>query len=196
MMSTCPVAPHNVAWSILIGCWSVFMLVWAIGAVYNAIHSGKIERRGSSGWIVAVAVWAALVWAVPPSVWRPLVVCHVWVPWVGAAVLVVSTAFTLWARVALGAMWSSMPAKRAGHELRTRGPYSVTRHPIYTGLLGMLVGTGLIDHIGFWVVVVPFTAVMLIFKLRAEERLMRDAFGDAYVAYERQVPGLFPLPRR
>ena len=90
-----------------------------------------------------------------------------------------------------------MPAKRAGHELCTRRPYSVdTASSIYTGLLGMLVGTGLIDHIGFWVVVVPFTAVMLNFKVRAEERLMRDAFGDAYVAYERQVPGVFPLPRR
>jgi protein-S-isoprenylcysteine O-methyltransferase Ste14 len=31
------------------------------------------------------------------------------------------------------------------HVLRTDGPYGITRHPIYTGLLSMLAGTALIE---------------------------------------------------
>ncbi len=194
-MQACGVHQNPIAQWILVACWLTFASVWAIGAVYNSRRSGKIERRGSSGWIVAVLAWAALVWVIPPSAWRPFVVCDGRIAWIGAAILIASTVFTLWARAELGIMWSSMPAKRAGHELRTQGPYGVTRHPIYTGLLGMLVGTGLINHVGFWIVIVPFSALMLTFKLRAEEQLMRDAFGDAYVAYQTHVPGLLPWPR-
>ena len=47
------------------------------------------------------------------------------------AILVGSTVFTLWARWTLGKMWSSVPAVREKHELRTEGPYRVTRHPAY-----------------------------------------------------------------
>ena len=147
-------------------------------------------------WILlAPVVWGALIWIVPPSVWRPIVFCQLWIQWIGVAVLVAATAFTVWARAVLGLMWSPMPAQRAGHELRTNGPYRVTRHPIYTGLIGMLLGTGLINHVGFWIVIVPYTAIMFIFKLRVEERLMHAAFGDAYVEYRRRVPGLLPWPR-
>jgi len=59
---------------------------------------------------------------------------------VGLAILAVSTAFTIWARPALRTMWSFDPVVKQAHLLRTRGPYAVTRHPIYTGLLGMLLG--------------------------------------------------------
>jgi protein-S-isoprenylcysteine O-methyltransferase Ste14 len=45
-------------------------------------------------------------------------------------------------------MWSAVPAVKEGHRLRTSGPYAITRHPIYTGLLGMLLGTMLVAGAG------------------------------------------------
>jgi hypothetical protein len=62
-----------------------------------------------------------------------------------AAILVCSTAFAVWVRLALGAMWSPIAAAREGQKLRTTGPYAVTRHPIHTGLIGMLLGTTLLN---------------------------------------------------
>ena len=88
-----------------------------------------------------------------------------------------------------------MPVRRAGHELRTDGPYRVTRHPIYTGLIGMFLGSALVNGIGLWGAVLVLIIVGLLFKLRVEERLMREAFGDAYAAYEARVPALLPWPR-
>ncbi|MGO9762784.1 MAG: methyltransferase family protein [Solirubrobacteraceae bacterium] len=61
----------------------------------------------------------------------------------GLVLLLICTAFALWARVTLGTMWSSTALVREHHRLRTSGPYAVTRHPIYTGLLGMMLGTAL-----------------------------------------------------
>ena len=45
-------------------------------------------------------------------------------------------------------MWSMDAAVKEGHRLRTEGPYGITRHPIYTGLLGMLLGSLLLAGVG------------------------------------------------
>ena len=119
-----------------------------------------------------------------------------WVHAFGLAILVASTAFILWARFALGTMWSWDPVVKRGHRLRTTGPYAVTRHPIYTGLLGMLLGSTLLDGVGPWILLVPVGLVVLEVKLRQEERLMLAEFPEEYPAYRARVPQLVPRPRR
>ena len=89
-------------------------------------------------------------------------------------------------------MWSSEPVAKEGHELRTDGPYAITRHPIYTGIVGMLLGTALAIGLGPFVWVFVVGVVFLELKIRAEERLMTDVFPDAYDEYRRQVPQLVP----
>jgi protein-S-isoprenylcysteine O-methyltransferase Ste14 len=91
-------------------------------------------------------------------------------------------------------MWSLDPVVRQGHRLRTSGPYAVTRHPIYTGLLGMLLGSTLLDGVGRWIVLVPVGLVVLGSKLRQEEQLMLATFPDEYPLYRRRVPALLPRP--
>lgn len=75
-------------------------------------------------------------------------VAALWVRVLGLAVLVASTVLTLWARFSLGTMWSVAPRVQGDQRLRTHGPYAVPRHPIYTGVLGMLVGATLVSGIG------------------------------------------------
>lgn len=194
LMHGCGADRGSISWWILVGCWSLFAGVWLVGSLYNGWHSGKVQQRGAYSWFVMFGAAAVLAY-LPPTIWRPLIVCTWWLPTVGAVVLIGATAFTIWARVVLGRMWSSMPVRRAGHELRTGGPYRVTRHPIYTGLIGMILGTTLISGIGIWAAVLVLVVVGLLFKLRVEERLMREAFGDAYATYEACVPALIPWPR-
>jgi protein-S-isoprenylcysteine O-methyltransferase Ste14 len=110
-----------------------------------------------------------------------------------AGILVSSTLFTLWARWTLGKMWSSVPALREEHELHTDGPYRVTRHPIYTGILGMLFGSALVIGLGGVVVgLLVFGGVFLI-RIRREEQLMLQTFGEQYVRYQRRVPRIVPF---
>jgi protein-S-isoprenylcysteine O-methyltransferase Ste14 len=72
-----------------------------------------------------------------------------------AAAETAATALTIWARLALGVMWSAAPTLKQEHKLRTGGPYAVTRHPIYTGLLGMMPGSLLLAGAGRWIVSFP-----------------------------------------
>jgi protein-S-isoprenylcysteine O-methyltransferase Ste14 len=99
---------------------------------------------------------------------------------------------TLRARLSLGTMWSLAPKVTGDHRLRTRGPYAVTRHPIYTGLLGMMLGATLLSGIGQWIVLFPAGLVLFEAKIRMEEHLMLATFPDEYSRYRRQVPQLVP----
>jgi protein-S-isoprenylcysteine O-methyltransferase Ste14 len=89
-------------------------------------------------------------------------------------------------------MWSAVPAVKEGHQLRTRGPYAVTRHPIYTGLLGMMLGTTLLAGGGPWIVPFPVALILIEFKIRIEERFMMAEFREEYPRYRRRVPQLVP----
>lgn len=82
------------------------------------------------------------------------------------------------------------------HQLRTDGPYAITRHPIYTGMVGMLIGTAVLTGLGPWAVLVALGIVFIEIKLHAEERLLGEVFGGEYERYRREVPQLVPGLRR
>jgi protein-S-isoprenylcysteine O-methyltransferase Ste14 len=76
--------------------------------------------------------------------------------------------------------------------LHTEGPYAVTRHPIYTGILGMLLGTALASGLGRLLAVFLLGVVWVEVKVQAEERLLTTVFGEEYQRYRRRVPPAHP----
>jgi len=175
-------------------CWGLFCLVWVAGAIYNHKHSPAVRARAGTRelWLIAGVGFVLLNWVVPVRDWRPLSVGDHRLQLLGLPILLGATAFTLWARAALGTMWSSAPLAREHHQLRTEGPYGITRHPIYTGILGMLIGTALLSGLGYWAVVVAVVIVGLEIKIHSEEQLMAESFPQDYPAYRRRVPQLIP----
>lgn len=93
----------------------------------------------------------------------------------------------------LGAQWSLTARVLAEHELIMSGVYGLVRHPIYTGMFGLLLATGLAaSHwIGLLAGLVVFWTGMSI-RVRSEERLLRAAFGAQYEDYARRVPAVLP----
>lgn len=184
---------HWVGWFLLI-CWGAFCLVWVIGGIYNLLKAPTTQKRSAflPVWIIAIVAIVLIVQLVPSHFWTFMTFRSPWLQIVGAACLIIFTAFTLWARWSLGIMWSSMPVIKVGHQLRTDGPYRITRHPIYTGILGMLLGTVLISGVGAWVLYFAIMVVALIIKVAFEERLLKETFGEQYIQYQQRVPQLVP----
>ena len=93
----------------------------------------------------------------------------------------------------LGKQWALAARLVEGHKLITERPYGFVRNPIYTGMLGMLVATGLaMEHwIALDVAVVLF-AVGLVIRVRSEEKLLRAAFGEEFEDYAKRVPAVLP----
>lgn len=113
---------------------------------------------------------------------------------VALGLLAGSLALTLAAVRRLGKQWSIGARLVDDHELVTDGPYALVRHPIYTGMLGMLVVTGL--AFSRWYFLLPGAALYWFgteLRTRVEEKLLRSVF-PAYDEYARRVPALIPRP--
>jgi protein-S-isoprenylcysteine O-methyltransferase Ste14 len=175
-------------------CWLAFAAVWLITASYNEGRAPADRRRSwyGTGVIPVVIISTVVRLAVPHADWRSVTFYAPWARFLGLAILLAATALTLWARFVLGLMWSAAPVVKEGHQLRTSGPYAITRHPIYTGLLGMLLGTMLVAGAGPWIVPFPVALILIEFKIRIEERFMTAEFPDQYPRYRKRVPQLVP----
>lgn len=109
---------------------------------------------------------------------------------IGADVLVHAAVRTL------GRQWSLAARVVEGHELIRTGPYAIVRHPIYAGMLGMLLATGL--ALSGWPALAAGTVLYVLgtwVRIATEERLLRGVFDTAYERYARAVPAFVPLPR-
>ena len=178
-------------------CWVAFGVTWIAGAAYNSRHAPAASAR--KGWVpsdLGAVIVAWVILQLLPVDWSSVVVHGLWIRALGVGVLVPSTAFTLWARVVLGTMWSSSPTAKEDHVLRTDGPYAVTRHPVYTGMLGMLTGTALAAGLGRWIPLLVVGVVVMQYKIRAEEQLLTEVFPAEYPRFREEVPRLIPGLRR
>ena len=95
--------------------------------------------------------------------------------------------------VDLGTNWSPTLELREQHHLVTYGVYSRVRHPMYSSLL--LYSIGQMLALPNWVVgpsyLVAF-GLLFVFRVVAEERMMRERFGDEYDQYIRRTKRLVP----
>jgi protein-S-isoprenylcysteine O-methyltransferase Ste14 len=110
----------------------------------------------------------------------------------GLLLVLLGIAFAIWARLVLGGNWSGRVTVKQGHTLIRRGPYTIVRHPIYSGLLLAFLGVAIIlgqirGLLGVGVLLLSFWL-----KSRIEERFMLEEFGAQYREYQRQVKALIP----
>jgi protein-S-isoprenylcysteine O-methyltransferase Ste14 len=94
---------------------------------------------------------------------------------------------------ALGANWSLVARMRVDHGLVRDGPFARVRHPIYLAMLLMLAALGLgLGHMAGLLIAIPVFLVGTAIRVREEERLLRQQFGQAYDDYARVTPAFIP----
>ena len=178
-------------------CWGAVGAVWGAGALLARRNSPPKEKEeGNDAASIAGFVVGIAVLATPDSFWRHLQVHLMPLRLAGLVVVLLAAVATVWSRLALGTMWSSAAIARQDHALRTSGPYAITRHPIYTWILAMLLGTALTQSLGRWAALFVMVSVILTVKIRTEERMLGVEFPAEYDRYRATVPALIPLPRR
>jgi protein-S-isoprenylcysteine O-methyltransferase Ste14 len=175
-------------------CWGVVIVVWIAGGIDSLRNAPKVETRAGSG-AIPLALVIVVILILAPIHWDAVSFRSTGLEVIGAVILIASTVFTIWSRLVLGSMWSATAVARVDHELRTSGPYAVTRHPIYTGLIGMVLGTALVSGNGEWILILIAVVVILVARATREERVMASTFPQRYEAYRKRVPGFVPRPR-
>ncbi|HEY6369367.1 MAG TPA: isoprenylcysteine carboxylmethyltransferase family protein [Candidatus Sulfotelmatobacter sp.] len=196
MPSPTPLALATLAGVIL--CWFVFAGIFLLRKRTPKAAEAKRDRMATLGIILQMCGYF-LVFFQPP--WQPFL------PPVAALSGIAGIVFSVFTvAIAAGSGWLIETAVRTlgkqwalrarlveEHKLITVGPYAYMRNPIYTGMLGMLIATGLAtEHwIALPVAVIIFVGGMVI-RVRSEEKLLRAAFGEEFEAYARRVPAILP----
>ena len=175
--------------------WLVWLAFWVISAarVKPIARVETAQSRLTATIPLFVAGWLMLGGRLSTLLDGRFLPDSVAVAWVGVVLTAAGLAFAIWARIALGGNWSGTVTVKQNHELVERGPYMVVRHPIYTGLILATLGTAI--AIGQWraLLAVALVIAALWFKLRVEERMMRETFGATYDEYAHRVRALIPF---
>lgn len=182
--------------AVVVLCWLAFTGVFFLKKKGPRPKESRRERASILG-IVLQSLGFLFAWGAQRPTFSPMTPRH---PALGAAlagVEVVLAVGSIWLTISaarvLGREWSFRARLIEGHRLVTEGPYALVRHPIYTGMLGMLVATAL--AFAHWIALVP--ALILygagtVIRVRSEEKLLREAFGRAFEEYARRVPAVLP----
>jgi protein-S-isoprenylcysteine O-methyltransferase Ste14 len=156
----------------------------------------KVESRSRLGIFIQV-IGFALIWAIPRRVSGPPfplrppfeALLAIFTLLIGplSCLLEISAVRTL------GKQWAYVARVVEGHELITTGPYNVVRNPIYLGMLGMLLMTGL-AWTRWWALLIAIVVFLIgtTVRIRSEEKILRATFGEKFDEYASRVPALIP----
>lgn len=180
---------------VALGLWLVFSIYWSIAAKDSA--ATKTSESWWSRQLHLVIVNVALVMLVLPIPGltrrflpdsRALVIA-------GLAIQAAFVLLAVWARRHLGSNWSGEVRIAKGHQLVRTGPYRWVRHPIYTAVLGMYVGTALVSREIHALIALALVTAAYTRKIGMEEQALRETFGAEHEIYRQEtwawIPGVY-----
>jgi protein-S-isoprenylcysteine O-methyltransferase Ste14 len=117
----------------------------------------------------------------------------VWAGWLGV-VLILLALLVFWRSHAdLGLNWSPSLEIRTEHKLITKGIFGYIRHPMYASQWIWVIAQPLLlqNWIAGFLNLLVFIAFYTL-RVRAEEKMMLDTFGDEYREYMNKTGDVFP----
>ena len=163
----------------IIALWGGWAISWVVAMAWQAKTEARPGARGEMPYRLVLVIGGILVFVRAHGYVGPLRLWSVtWVEaWVCVGLIAAGFAFTWWARIHLGPLWSGQITKKEGHRVIDSGPYGIVRHPIYTGLLLAIYATAAAKGTVWGVAWALILTVGLWMKARLEERWLRGGCG-------------------
>jgi protein-S-isoprenylcysteine O-methyltransferase Ste14 len=112
---------------------------------------------------------------------------------VGLVLLIIGLTTALVAQITLRRFYSSTLVIREDHQLITHGVYRFTRHPVYLGVIIAIIGVPVYVSSFYGLLVISALIPIFLKRIRIEERMLTDEFGDAYRTYKEATSKLIPF---
>jgi protein-S-isoprenylcysteine O-methyltransferase Ste14 len=189
---------QKAAFYAVIVCWWLFGLTFWLRKRPPKAREARSDGRSLIGLLLQ-AVAYFIVWLSPlrRKQFAPVASGSPLLEWARSVLIVAIAIASVWlvnaAARRLGKQWALAARVVEGHELIQDGPYRFVRNPIYTGMFGMLLATGLAA--AEWTMLLGAVGLFVVgtlIRVRVEERLLRETFGSEFEAYARNVPALIP----
>jgi protein-S-isoprenylcysteine O-methyltransferase Ste14 len=170
---------------------SIYLAASKMGNVLNVESSDRSLWLIGPGFLVALTAAPLEYMYLPPLLPRT----HA-VEFIGLWLIGTGLGLRLWMRWVLGQRYAGPLQGRISQHLVQTGPYRFLRHPGYASLglmtIGLCVGySSLIGLLAILALLLPGVA----YRIRMEEKLLGERFGDKYRTYvqrtKRLIPGLW-----
>ncbi len=115
---------------------------------------------------------------------------------IGSGIAALGSITLVWVHIALGKSWSGVVSKQVDQKLITTGPYALARHPMYAFSYFQPLGLWLLTNnwlmAGIWF----FQKLFLLQRIRREDLLMVELFGEEYAKYHKTCGALLPFKQK
>jgi protein-S-isoprenylcysteine O-methyltransferase Ste14 len=112
---------------------------------------------------------------------------------VGAALFFIGFTIELGSQITLRHSYSSTLVIREDHQLITHGVYRFIRHPIYLGVILVFIGFAVYASSLYGLLAMSALIPVFLNRIRMEERLLTEEFGDEYRTYKEATSKLIPF---
>jgi protein-S-isoprenylcysteine O-methyltransferase Ste14 len=116
------------------------------------------------------------------------------VTWFGILIMLLGLGLRIWSMHVLGEYYTRTLRVTERQAIVTQGPYRKIRHPGYLGVICLWIGFGL--AVGNWIATIVM-AILLFgvygYRIRSEEAMLIDRFGEDYRAYRKRTWSLVPF---
>lgn len=145
-------------------------------------HVFAVVVVGLLVYCVALALWPGLEQGVGLLTWASGDVAR----WTGASLMAAAVVWTGYAQFAMGKSWRiGIPSEAP--PLRTDAAFSVSRNPIFLGMLAFVAGMTLWSPSVVTVTLLVATYISLEVQIRSEEAFLERVHGEDYRVYSARV---------
>ncbi len=181
----------------------VFSFVWICSEIalarYSRLKTDKSAGRDKSSlkWL-----WIVIITAISLGVFIGLQrigavsFAFDYAPFLGLALIIAGSIIRWVAIRTLGRFFTVEVTIFDDHRLISIGIYRYVRHPAYSGSLLSFLGLGIFfsNWLSLLIIFLPIFSVFL-YRMKIEERALREKFGQAYLDYSgrtaRLIPGVY-----
>lgn len=112
----------------------------------------------------------------------------------GFCMIVIGIIIRVWSIRTLGKYFTATVLLQQKQTLITSGPYRIVRHPSYLGAFLSIVGCAVFLNAYISILVAAaFMCTSYIVRIRAEEKVMIQYFGNEYIEFSKKTRRLFPF---
>jgi protein-S-isoprenylcysteine O-methyltransferase Ste14 len=173
--------------------------VWKRTGVNPLVFKGSDDAHDLIGrvfkFLFAVVVVGVLAYSFSPEVYQYSVSIvwleHAWLKWAGVALLLTSLIWTVVAQSHTGESWRIGVDREHPTPLVQRGVFSLSRNPIFLGMMLTLLGLFLVIPNALTLLAFVLNVVLIQVQVRLEEDFRVGTHGEGYEEYSGAFAGGF-----
>ncbi len=172
------------------GLWCLFEIL------LNRLIRAKADDKQHADKNSLRLIWITMLISISASVFIAInyyfpIMYNIIIMYVGLSGIIIGVILRLLVIRSMGSYFTVDVTIRQDHKLKKDGFFKFLRHPSYFASLISFIGFGLsLNNIASLVIIVSCILIVFMYRIRVEEKVLIEYFGEEYIAYKATTKGL------